>query len=55
MVSFFNNQQSLKSKRYKTDVAKFSKDGIFYYAYKNGETPVILIADSKIEEAYFGN
>jgi hypothetical protein len=53
MVSFFSNQQSFKSKRYKTDVAKFSKDGIFYYAYKNGEIPVILVTDAKIEEKYF--
>lgn len=55
MVNFFSNQQSFKSKRYKTDVAKFSKDGIFYYAYKNGEDPVILIADEKMEDTYFGN
>lgn len=55
MVSFFSNQQSFKSKRYKTDVAKFSKDGIFYYAYKNGEDPVILVANEKMEESYFGN
>jgi hypothetical protein len=55
MVNFFNNQQSFKSKKYKTDVAKFSKDGISYYAYKNGEVPVILITDGKIEEKYFGN
>ncbi len=54
MVSFFSNQQTLKSKKYKTDVARFSKDGIFYYAYKNGETPVILVTNGKIEEAYFG-
>jgi hypothetical protein len=53
MVSFFNNQQSFKSKKYKTDVAKFSKDGIFYYAYKNGEVPVILVTNAKIEEKYF--
>jgi hypothetical protein len=53
MVNFFSNQQSFKSKKYKTDVAKFSKDGIFYYAYKNGEIPVILITDTKIEEKYF--
>lgn len=55
MVSFFSNQQSIKSKRYKADVAKFSKDGIFFYAYKNGETPVILVTNAKIEEQYFGN
>lgn len=56
MVSFFSNQQSIKSKKYKTDVAKFSRDGVFYYAYKNGETPVILITDAKnVENVYFGN
>ncbi len=53
MVNFFSNQQSFKSTRYKTDVAKFSKDGIFYYAYKNGEIPLIVIADTKLEEIYF--
>lgn len=53
MVSFFSNQQSFKSTKYKTDVAKFSKDGINYYAYKNGDTPFIVISDIKLEEIYF--
>ena len=53
MVSFFSNQESFKSKRYKTDIAKFSKDGIFYYAYKNGEIPFIVISDAKLEDSYF--
>ena len=53
MVSFFNNQQSFKSTRYKTDVAKFSKDGINYYAYKNGDIPFIVVSNSKLEETYF--
>ncbi|HET6226927.1 MAG TPA: hypothetical protein VFF27_11650, partial [Bacteroidia bacterium] len=41
MVNFFKNQQSFKNEKYKTDVAKFSKDDVYYYAYKNGETQVI--------------
>jgi hypothetical protein len=53
MVSFFNNQQSFKSTKYKTDVAKFSKDGISYYAYKNGDIPFIVISDVKLEDTYF--
>lgn len=53
MVNFFSNQQSFKSTKYKTDVARFSKDGINYYAYKNGPVPYIVIADSKLEETYF--
>jgi|SRR3954465_7761370 hypothetical protein len=53
MVNFFNNQQSFKNDKYKVDVAKFTKDGIFYYAYKNGEIPVIVISDKKLEDTYF--
>jgi hypothetical protein len=53
MVSFFSNQQSFKSTRYKTDVARFSKDGIYYYAYKNGEIPFIVISNTKLEDTYF--
>jgi hypothetical protein len=53
MVNFFSNQQSFKSTRYKTDVAKFSKDGINYYAYKNGAIPYIVVSDTKLEETYF--
>lgn len=53
MVNFFSNQQSFKSTKYKTDVAKFSKDGINYYAYKNAEIPFIVISDTKLEETYF--
>lgn len=53
MVNFFSNQQSFKNEKYKTDVAKFNKDGLFYYAYKNGEIPVIVVSDKKLEETYF--
>jgi hypothetical protein len=53
MVSFFSNQQSFKSKRYKTDIAKFSKEGIFLYAYKNGEIPVIVVSTTPLEDTYF--
>ena len=53
MVNFFSNQQSFKCEKYKTDVAKFSKDGINYYAYKNGGLPYIVISDSKLEDTYF--
>jgi hypothetical protein len=53
MVNFFKNQQSFKNEKYKTDVAKFSKDDTYYYAYKNGDIPVIVISDKKLEETYF--
>lgn len=53
MVNFFNGQRSFKSTKFKTDVALFSKDGIFYYAYKNGEIPFIVVSDTKLEETYF--
>ncbi len=55
MVNFFNNQQSFKSLKYKTDVALFSKDNVFYYAYKNGEIPVIVVSNVKLEDTYFSN
>lgn len=53
MVNFFSNQQSFKNEKYKTDVVKFAKDDYFYYAYKNGEIPVIVVSDKKLEETYF--
>ena len=43
----------VKNEKYKTDVVKFAKDGYFYYAYKNGEIPVIVVSDKKLEETYF--
>lgn len=53
MVNFFRNQQSFKNEKYKTDVAKFDRDGFFYYVYKQGEIPVIVVSDKKLEETYF--
>lgn len=53
MVSFFNNEKAFKSGRYKTDVLKFSKDKNYYYVYKNGSRPVIVVANYKIDEDYF--
>ncbi len=53
MVSFFDNQTSFKSKKYNTDVTKFTKDKVSYYVYKIKEIPVIVIANYKIEDEYF--
>jgi len=53
IVKFFDNEKAFKSKRYHTDVLKFSKDKIYYYVYKNGSRPVIVIANYKIDEDYF--
>ncbi|MGZ4033753.1 MAG: hypothetical protein ACXVPU_06555 [Bacteroidia bacterium] len=53
MVSFFNNQISFKSTKYNVDVVKFTKDGVFYYVYKLKETPVIVVANYKLDDVYF--
>jgi hypothetical protein len=53
MVSFFNNQLSLKSTKYNVDVVKFTKDGVFYYVYKLKEIPVIVVANYKLDDIYF--
>ena len=55
MVSFFDNEKSFKSSKYKTDVLKFSKGRNYYYVYKSGNTPVIVISNYKIDDDYFGN
>lgn len=53
MISFFNNEITLKSPKYKTDVLKYTKDKLFYYVYENNKVPVIVISNNKIDEAYF--
>lgn len=54
MIKFFNNEKAFKSERYnKVEVLKFSKDNIYYYVFKNKETPTIVISNYKIDEAYF--
>ena len=53
IVKFFDNEKAFKSKRYHTDVLKFSKDKVYYYVYKNGSRPVIVIANYKVDEDYF--
>ncbi|MBA3706650.1 MAG: hypothetical protein H0W84_12345 [Bacteroidetes bacterium] len=54
MIKFFNNEQAFKSERYnKTEVLKFSKDKLFYYVFKNKETPTIVISNYKIDAEYF--
>ena len=53
MVSFFDNQTSFKSAKYNVDVTKFTKDKVFYYVYKIKEMPVIVVANTKLDETYF--
>lgn len=53
MISFFDDKRTFKSARYKTDVLKCMKDKTYYYIYKNGSRPVIVVSDHKIDEDYF--
>jgi hypothetical protein len=53
MVSFFNNGNTFKSAKFKTDVSVFVKNGIYYYAFTKYETAVILISDNPLEKKYF--
>lgn len=55
MVSFFDNEKTFKSEKYKTDVLKFSRDKNYYYVYKYNGIPVIVISNYKIDEDYFSN
>ncbi|MEO6902308.1 MAG: hypothetical protein ABI315_04045 [Bacteroidia bacterium] len=53
MVSFFNNGNTFKSNKFKTDVNVFVKNGIYYYAYTKYESAYILISDRDLEKIYF--
>ncbi|MCW3083546.1 MAG: hypothetical protein JWP12_912 [Bacteroidetes bacterium] len=53
MVSFFHTEKPFKSGKYKTDVLKFTNDKSYYYVYKNGSRPVIVISNYKIDDEYF--
>lgn len=55
IVSFFDNEKTFKSSKFDTDVLKFSRDRNYYYTYKNNGTPIIVISNYKIDEAYFSN
>jgi hypothetical protein len=55
MISFFDNEKSFKSSKYKTDVLKFTRDRNYYYAYKYNGIPIIVISNYKIDEDYFSN
>ncbi len=53
MNALFTKREKFQSKRYKTEVTTFTKDKVFYYAFKIKDIPYIVIANYKIEEAYF--
>lgn len=53
MNSMLNKTVAFQSKKYKTEVTTFTKDKIYYYTYKVGEVPVIVISNYKIDEEYF--
>jgi hypothetical protein len=49
----FTKTASFQSKRYKTEVNTFTKDKVYYYAFKIKDVPYIVVANYKIEEEYF--
>ncbi|CAN5325701.1 hypothetical protein BH10BAC1_BH10BAC1_20970 [soil metagenome] len=53
MLTVLNKTASIQSKKYKTEVNTFTKNGVYYYTYKVGEVPVIVISNYKIDEEYF--
>lgn len=53
MISFFNDETTFKSPKYKTDVLKYVKDKLFYYVFENNKVPTIVISNFKLEEVYF--
>lgn len=53
MNSMLTKTASFQSKKYKTEVATFTKDKVYYYAFKIKDVPYIVISNSKIEEEYF--
>jgi len=53
MISFFNNETTFKSPKYKIDVLQYIKDKTYYYVFTNNNIPTIVIANYKIDEDYF--
>jgi hypothetical protein len=53
MNSMLTKTASFQSKKYKTEVTTFTKDKVYYYAFKIKDVPYIVIANYKIEEEYF--
>ena len=53
MTSVLNKTAAIQSKRYKTEVNTFTKNGIYYYTYKVNEIPVIVVSSYKIDAEYF--
>jgi hypothetical protein len=53
MTSMLNKTASFQSKKYKTEVSTFTKNGVYYYSYKVNDLPVIVVSTYKIEEEYF--
>lgn len=53
MNSMLNKTAAFQSKKYKTEVTTFTKNQVYYYTYKVGEMPVIVISSYKIDEEYF--
>ncbi len=53
MNSMFTKTASFHSKKYKTEVTTFTKDKVYYYAFKVNDVPYIVVANYKIEQDYF--
>ena len=53
MNSMLNKTAAFQSKKYKTEVTTFTKNQVYYYTYKVGDVPVIVISTYKIDEEYF--
>ena len=53
MSSMLNKTAAFQSKKYKTEVSTFTKNQVYYYTYKVGDMPVIVISTYKIDEEYF--
>ena len=53
MNSLLTKTASFQSKKYKTEVNTFTKDKVYYYAFKISDVPYIVVSSCKIEEDYF--
>ncbi len=52
MGAVLNKTAPIQSKKY-GEVNTFTKNGIYYYTYKVGEVPVLVVASYKIDTEYF--
>jgi hypothetical protein len=51
----FKNEKSFYSLKYKSEIEKYTFNGLSYYIYKDDGNPIITISNYRLEEECFSN